>query len=120
MIHIIKELDHRHIGLNIIFGTWRRPWVLFQWVWYDLATRQVTSRRLRIRFFMRSFILTSKDTYSVVDGWLNANELVPVYRVMLEDQCPWMIEKMQIYKAYGYPPADTEIKLTKEQALSIL
>lgn len=87
MIHYTPECTQARIGLNITVGTWRRPWIAFRWVWYDTVTRNLSSRRLRIRLYLRPFFLTSSDTYNVVHGYLWERHAVVVNAEDFQDIC---------------------------------
>jgi hypothetical protein len=87
MIHYTPESSSPGIGLNITIGTWRKPWFSLRWVWYTPKTRNMTSRRIRIRLYMRPFILTSKDTYNVVHGYLWERNAVVVNVDQFRDIC---------------------------------
>lgn len=120
MIHYTPEGTVGRIGLNITIGTWRKPYVTFRWVWYDITTRMLTSRRFRIRLYLRPVFIWGRDESNVVNGWLWDNDFVAVPRTLLEDEAPRILALVNIYKEHNYPKEGTEIKLTKEQALSIL
>jgi hypothetical protein len=120
MIHYTPEGHTVRIGLNITCGVWRKPYVTFRWVWYDTATRMLSYRRLRIRLYQLPVIIWGSDKASVVDGWMWEKDMVPVYRALLEDEAPRILALMDIYKKHDYPPEGTEIKISKDEALSIL
>lgn len=103
MIHRTLEGDHPEIGLNITTSfNWRRPWIVLRWVWYTPKTRTMTSRRIRIRLFMRPFIITSKDSFDVVHGYLWENELELVHREVLQDLKDAEESQMKRYDHLAY------------------
>lgn len=87
MIHHTPEGHIARIGLNISVGTWRKPWVAFRWVWYDTVSRNLTSRRIRIRLYQWPAVLMSKDKYNVVHGFLWERNAVVVNRDVMRDMC---------------------------------
>lgn len=93
MIHFRKESDRLKLGLNITFGRVNKwwPWIIFVWSWYDIGTRKLTSKRLRIRTHMKSHILKSTNEWDVVEQYLVDNDLIAVPRELMEDHAPKLI-----------------------------
>lgn len=85
MIRYTPEGYSPSIGLNITLGTWRKPWFSLRWVWYDPGTQIVTSKRIRVRFYMRPFILTSSDRFNAIENWLREHDCEIVSREKLHD-----------------------------------
>lgn len=114
MIHYTPEGNIPKLGLNIAIGatwrkpfvvfgkTWYKPWISFRWVWYDPMTGTMSSRRLRIRPYMRPFILTSTDRVNVVDSWLWNHDHIAVPREIIEDECHIPAVIKNIYKKTNY------------------
>lgn len=117
MIHYTPEGHHIKIGLNFS----RAPGGFrMLWAWYTPKTHELKIWRLRLRMHIKPRILWSVEKSSVIKSWMRNHDMVPVYRSLLEDEAPRIIALMQLYEEHNYPPQGTEIKITKDQALSIL
>jgi len=92
MIHIRKEGQSLHIGLNISLQMTRRGVSLtLIWAGYDVARRKLKTRRLRFRSYLRPFFIVEKQEGDVVDSFLTQNDLIAVPRELLEDHAPKLI-----------------------------
>lgn len=87
MIHYTPEGHVARIGLNFTLGTWRKPWFAFRWLWYDTVSRNLLSRRIRVRLYQWPAVLLSKDKYNVVHGYLWERNAVVVNADDFRDIC---------------------------------
>ena len=104
MIHITPEGQILSIGLNLTFGTLRKPYVTLRWVWYHTRTRMLSCRRFRIRLYQWPAFVWGKDERHAVRGWLWENDLTAVPNVLLEDHAPFVLKLMRYYEAEGRFP----------------
>lgn len=82
MIHYTREGEYLRLGLNFRFT----GGLHLIWVWYDLATREITTRR--IRFLVRPrlrFVMAGPVKHNVVETYLRLNDLEVVHRETLAD-----------------------------------
>ena len=117
MIHFTKEGGYKKVGLNLYRAA---GGFVAAWVWYDVPSHELKGWRFRLRMHIKPRILWSVEKSSVITSWLQNHDMVPVYRTLLEDQMPYVLNLMKLYEQHGYPPEGTEIKITKDEALSIL
>jgi hypothetical protein len=92
MIHYTQEGAHLKLGLNISAGRvngW--PWVRFVWCWYNVATRTLTTKRLRLRTHMSPYILRNSSEGCTISNFLMTHDLIAVPRELLEDHAPKLI-----------------------------
>lgn len=87
MIHFIKEGMVAHLGLNITTNgiMQRRPWITFNWVWYNPQTYRLSSNRLRIRTLARPYIYRTSQNFNVIEGYLMTTGQSLVSQVEIED-----------------------------------
>ena len=99
MIHFHKEGTYLKMGLNISFGRvgWK-PWVTLVWCWYDLSTRTLTTKRLRVRTHMKPMIIKQSLESDTISNYLMRNDLIAVPRELMEDHAPKLIN----YALYFY------------------
>lgn len=117
MINFTKEGAPKKIGLNLYRAA---GGFVVAWLWYTPQTYKLKCWRFRLRMHIKPRILWSVESSSVVDSWLWNNDMVPVYRTVLEDEAPRILALMELYKEHNYPPEGSEIKISKDQALSLL
>ena len=117
MFSITPEGHILRVGLNLTFGTWRKPYVTFRWVWYNTLTRKLTSWRFRIRLYQWPAFMWSKSSGDPVKSWLFDNDMVPVYRSLLEDEAPRILAVMRVYESCDYPSSDAVITFRDGKAV---
>jgi hypothetical protein len=111
MIHYTPEGHVLRVGLNITIGTWRKPYVTFRWVWYDTMTRNLSSRRFRIRLYQWPMFMWGRDQRNVVHGWLWENDFMIVPKTLLEDEAPRILAVAKLLQIHDYPPSLDDIVL---------
>ena len=92
MIHYHKECTHLKLGLNTTIGRvngW--PWITFIWCWYNVATRMLSTKRLRIRTHMFPMIIKQSAESDTISNYLMSHDLIACPRELLEDYAPKLI-----------------------------
>lgn len=82
MIHHTPEGRHIKLGLNFSrsVGGFR-----LLWAWYNFATHEAVTYRLRLRFFGQPTFMWAVNRFNVIDAHLMRNDLALVHREVLED-----------------------------------
>lgn len=81
MIHYTREGEYLRLGLNFRFT----GGLHLIWCWYNLATREITTRRLRLLVHPRPRVVVSKNTHNVIENYLRLNDLAVVSVETLAD-----------------------------------
>lgn len=82
MINLTKEGHPFKLGLNLT----RTPGgFVAVWAWYDFATHEAVSYRLRLRLHMAPHIIWQKNRFNVIDEYLKVRDFELVHREVLED-----------------------------------
>ena len=103
MIHITPEGQILSVGLNLTFGTLRKPYLTLRWVWYNTRTRMLSSRRFRIRLYRWPVFMWSKDERHAVKSWLWENDFSVLPNSVLEDHAPQLRALAELYRLNDYP-----------------
>ena len=82
MIHFTKEGSHKKLGLNLYRSA---GGFVAVWAWYDFATYEGISYRLRVRLHMKPRIIWEATRFNVIDNFLASRDLELVHREVLED-----------------------------------
>jgi hypothetical protein len=82
MIHYTPEGNIIKVGLNFGFtpGGFR-----LVWAWYDFATHNAVTYRLRLRFNKRPNYFWVVNRFNVIEGYLNLHDFDLVSREVLND-----------------------------------
>lgn len=82
MINLTKEGHPFKLGLNLA----RTPGgFVAVWAWYDFATHEAVSYRLRLRLHMAPHIIWQKNRFNVIDEYLKVRDFELAHREVLED-----------------------------------
>ena len=100
MIQFTKMACFVQVGLNF----YRAPGGFVAiWAWCDAKNYRMTHRRIRLRLHMWPFILTSRESYFVVERWLDRNFYVAVPRTVAEDEGKHFEVLAAAFKREGFP-----------------
>jgi hypothetical protein len=82
MIHYTPEGHHKKLGLNLF----RAPGgFVAVWAWYDFATHEASSYRLRLRLHIKPRIVWTVERYNVITSHLWDIDCELVQREVLAD-----------------------------------
>ncbi|MEN9885721.1 MAG: hypothetical protein RL758_299 [Pseudomonadota bacterium] len=82
MIHYTREGDYLRLGLNFRFTPWS---VTLIWAWYDFASHNATTYRLRVRMHRKPRFMFEKNRHNVIDAYLHLHGMEVVHSEVLAD-----------------------------------
>lgn len=99
MIHFIKEGQHKKIGLNLYRAA---GGFVVAWTWFNFATLEGFSWRLRFRAHIKPRFLFSTQRWNVINDYLLCHGMVLVNQEILQDLKAVEDQQKRTNEPYAY------------------